>query len=95
MDSLKKQPLLNTFVNNMDMEETIQTIDSFIQQKKRSYIVAINVDVVIKIEQDAYLKRITDQADMVLVDGKPLIWISKLHKRPVKATVHKQAHKLI
>ena len=85
MDSLKKQPLLNTFVNNMDMEETIQTIDSFIQQKKRSYIVAINVDVVIKIEQDAYLKRITDQADMVLVDGKPLIWISKLHKRPVKA----------
>ena len=60
MDSLKKQPLLNTFVNNMDMEETIQTIDSFIQQKKRSYIVAINVDVVIKIEQDAYLKRITD-----------------------------------
>ena len=72
MDSLKKQPLLNTFVNNMDMEETIQTIDSFIQQKKRSYIVAINVDVVIKIEQDAYLKRITDQADMVLVDGKTL-----------------------
>ena len=87
MDSLKKQPLLNTFVNNMDMEETIQTIDSFIQQKKRSYIVAINVDVVIKIEQDAYLKRITDQADMVLVDGKPLIWISKLHKRPVKAKI--------
>ena len=69
MDSLKKQPLLNTFVNNMDMEETIQTIDSFIQQKKRSYIVAINVDVVIKIEQDAYLNRFTDQADMVLVDG--------------------------
>ena len=87
MDSLKKQPLLNTFVNNMDMEETIQTIDSFIQQKKRSYIVEINVDVVIKIEQDAYLKRITDQADMVLVDGKPLIWISKLHKRPVKAKI--------
>lgn len=92
MDSLKKQPLLNTFVNNMDMEETIQTIDSFIQQKKRSYIVAINVDVVIKIEQDAYLKRITDQADMVLVDGKPLIWISKLHKRPVKAKISGSDH---
>lgn len=70
MDSLKKQPLLNTFVNNMDMEETIQTIDSFIQQKKRSYIVAINVDVVIKIEQDAYLKRITDQAD---IDRKSVV----------------------
>lgn len=87
MDGLKKQPLLNTFVNNVDMEETIQTIDSFIKQRKKSYIVAINVDVVMKIEQDAYLKNITDQADMVLVDGKPLIWISKLHKRPVKAKI--------
>lgn len=24
---------------------------------------------------------------MVLVDGKPLVWISKLHKRPVKAKI--------
>lgn len=24
---------------------------------------------------------------MVLVDGKPLIWISKLHKRPIKEKV--------
>lgn len=47
---------------------------------KKSYIVAINVDVVMKIEEDPYLKKIVDEADMVLVDGKPLIWISKLHQ---------------
>lgn len=87
MECLQKQPLLNTSVNNVSMDETIQAIDTFIQQKKRSYIVAINVDVVMKIEKDTYLKKITDQADMVLVDGKPLIWISKIHKRPVKAKI--------
>lgn len=87
MECLQKQPLLNTFVNNVSMYETIQAIDTFIQQKKKSYIVAINVDVVMKIEKDTYLKEITDQADMVLVDGKPLIWISKIHKRPVKAKI--------
>lgn len=87
MECLQKQPLLNTSVNNVSMDETIQAIDTFIQQKKRSYIVAINVDVVMKIEKDTYLKEITDQADMVLVDGKPLIWISKIHKRPVKAKI--------
>ena len=48
--------------------------------EKKSYIVAINVDVVMKIEHDPYLKKITDNADMVLVDGKPLIWVSKIHK---------------
>ena len=40
-----------------------------------------------KIEEDPYLKKIVDTADMVLVDGKPLIWISKLHKREVKAKI--------
>lgn len=84
---MKKQPLLNTYVNNVDMKETIGAIETMITDKKKHYIVAINVDVVMKIEKDAYLKKITDKADMVLVDGKPLIWISKLHKRPVKAKI--------
>lgn len=85
--SLKKQPLLNTNVNNVSMDETIAEIERLIAEKKRSYIVAINVDVVMKMEQDGYLRKITNEADMVLVDGKPLIWISKIHKHPVKAKI--------
>lgn len=81
---MQKQPLLNTYVNNVTLNETIEQIEWLIADKKKSYVVAINVDVVIKIENDEYLKKITDDADMVLVDGKPLIWISKLHKRPIK-----------
>lgn len=84
---MKKQRLLNTFVNNVDMKETLTFIEKRIAAKKKSYIVAINVDVVMKIEKDNYLKKITDEADMVLVDGKPLIWVSKIHKRPVKAKI--------
>ena len=82
-----KQPLLNTFVNNVSMSETIDQICGFVEQKKKSYVVAINVDVVMKMESDSYLKKITDEADLTLVDGKPLIWISKWHKRPVKAKI--------
>ena len=84
---MKKQKLLNTCVNNLTMNETIEEIEQMIHQKEKKYIVAINVDVVMKIEEDSYLKQITDNADMVLVDGKPLIWISKLHKNPVKAKI--------
>lgn len=84
---MKKQPLLNTYVNNVNMKEAIQAIDKMIAQDKRSYIVPINVDVVIKMEENAYLKEITDNADMVLVDGKPLVWIAKWHKHPVKAKI--------
>lgn len=69
------------------MSEAIQEIEQLIKEKKRSYVVAVNVDVVIKMEKDSYLKEITDKADLVLTDGKPLVWISKLYKRPVKARI--------
>ena len=84
---MEKQPLLNTYVNNVNMDEAIQAIEDMIASEKKSYIVAINVDVVMKIENDSYLKVITDKADMVLVDGKPLEWIAKWHKRPIKAKI--------
>ena len=84
---MEKQPLLNTYVNNVNMDEAIQAIEDMIASEKKSYIVAINVDVVMKIENDSYLKEITDKADMVLVDGKPLEWIAKWHNRPIKAKI--------
>lgn len=84
---MKKQPLLNTYVNSVDMNETLSAIDDMIASGKKSYVVAINVDVVMKIENDSYLKRVTDEADMVLVDGQPLVWIAKWHKHPVKAKI--------
>ena len=84
---MKKQPLLNTYVNNVTMGEAVENIVSMISAEKKAYVVAINVDVVMKIEEDPYLKEITDNAHMVLVDGTPLVWISKAHGSPVKEKV--------
>lgn len=84
---MNKQPLLNTYVSNVTMDEAVRDIETMIASGKKSYVVAINVDVVIKIEEDPYLKKITDEADMVLVDGTPLVWISKHYKTPVKEKV--------
>lgn len=84
---MKKQTFLNTCVNNITMDEAIQNINNMISQDKKSYVVAVNVDVIMKIEQDEYLKKISDEADMTLIDGKPLIWISKLKKTPIKEKI--------
>ena len=84
---MKKIKLLNTYVNNVSMQETTDAIEAMIHADKKSYVVAVNVDVIMKIEQDTLLKELTDKADMVLVDGKPLIWISKIHKKPIKAKI--------
>lgn len=84
---MEKQALLNTYINNVTMSETIAAIEQMITVEKKSYVVAINVDVVMKIENDSYLKEVIDSADMVLVDGKPLVWISKIHGKPLKAKI--------
>lgn len=84
---MEKQQLLNTYVNNVSMAETLDEICRLIEEKKKSYVVAVNVDVIMKIEKDDYLKRISDEADITLVDGKPLVWIAKWHKRPIKAKI--------
>ena len=84
---MEKQALLNTYINNATMPETVAAIEQMITTDKKSYVVAINVDVVVKIEEDPYLKKVVDNADMVLVDGKPLVWISKLYGKPLKAKI--------
>ncbi len=84
---MEKQALLNTYINNLTMQEAVEAVEQMIVADKKTYVSTINVDVVMKIEEDPYLKKIVDSADMVLVDGKPLVWISKLHGKPLKAKI--------
>ena len=84
---MEKMKFLNTYVSNVTMDETIAEIEKYIKEDKKRYIVAINEDVVVKIENDKELQEATNKADMVLADGKPLIWISKYYKRPIKEKI--------
>lgn len=87
MNNFEKQQLLNTYVNNLSMKDCLEAIDSIVSKDKKSYIVAVNVDVIVKIEDDPYLKKIVDDADLVLVDGKPLQWIAKYQGNPIKEKI--------
>lgn len=84
---MAKQRLLNITIDNLSMSEAINEIEAKIIRKEKAYIVPVNVDVIVKSDKDTVLKKILDKADMVLVDGKPLIWISKWLKRPIKEKI--------
>ena len=84
---MNKDKFLNTYINNITMDETVQNIEQMIQKGQKAYVTPINVDVVMKMEKDEKLKEIIDNADIVLTDGKPLIWISKLKNNPIKEKV--------
>lgn len=74
---------MNIEVDNITMDEALQSIEELIVEKKFSYVVTPNVDHIIQIENDSEFKIIYQNADLILTDGKPLIWISKFYKSPI------------
>lgn len=80
---MKKQKLLNIYMNNITMRDVVDAVDTSIKLNKKMYIVPVNVDMMVKADKDEKLLQIINDADLTLADGKPLIWISKLLKEPL------------
>ena len=78
---------MNTDIDNLTMAETLNEIDKLIQKKNCSYVVTPNVDHIVRLEEDEELQKVYKNASLILTDGKPLIWISKWYKTPIKEKI--------
>lgn len=78
---------LNTEIDNITMEEAIKEIEHLILGKNPSYVVTPNVDHIVKLERDEEFKEVYKHADLILADGMPLIWISRMKLTPIKEKV--------
>lgn len=83
----KRMKFLNTHVDNLTMEEAVEEAKRLILKKQNSYVVTPNVDHIVKIEHDPLFREIYEKADLVLTDGKPLIWLSKFMGTPIKEKI--------
>ncbi len=83
----QKIRLMNIFYNNLTHEELVDHVAEQIIEKKPSYMVFINVDVVIKAETDTCLRTIINQSDFSLIDGMPLVWIAHFFRAPIKEKI--------
>lgn len=78
---------LNTEIDNLTMNEALDVIKSLIIQNKNSYVVTPNVDHIVQLEKDKELAMVYKNADLILTDGTPLIWMSKWMKTPIKEKI--------
>lgn len=78
---------MNTKVDNLTMEEALKRIDELIQENRNAYVVTPNVDHIVQLEHGGPLTEVYKNADLILTDGKPLIWISKWYKTPIKEKI--------
>lgn len=78
---------MNTEIDNYTMDEAVEAIDQLIGQNKNGYVVTPNIDHIVKLETNTELQQIYQDADIILTDGKPMIWISKFYGNPIKEKV--------
>jgi N-acetylglucosaminyldiphosphoundecaprenol N-acetyl-beta-D-mannosaminyltransferase len=74
-------------IDNLSMEETLGTIETFIADGKPHQHVVVNVDKLVKAAKNPELRRIINQCDLINVDGMPVVWASRLLGKPLKERV--------
>lgn len=86
-EKMSRIKFMNTEIDNLTMEETLREIDRLINEDKNAYVVTPNVDHIVRLEKSVEFQKVYKNADLILTDGKPLIWISKLYKTPIKEKI--------
>lgn len=84
---MARTKFMNTEVDNLTMQETLQEIEKIIKKNDSSYVVTPNVDHIVQLEKNQELRDVYANASLILTDGKPLIWISKLYGTPIKEKI--------
>jgi N-acetylglucosaminyldiphosphoundecaprenol N-acetyl-beta-D-mannosaminyltransferase len=83
--SLRKRiGILGVPINNLTLDEAVEILDLYIQEGSFRQIATANVDFLIKARQDNELMEILHQCSIVLADGMPLVWASRLLGTPLR-----------
>jgi len=75
--------ILGVPFDNVSTAETINAIDRMVASRQPHYLVTANVDFLVQAQEDVELRRILFDAHLVLCDGTPLVWASRLLGNPL------------
>ncbi len=73
--------------NTYSMSETVMEIQKLIYEKVQGLVVPVNLDMMRIAYKDLKFRRIINDSSISLVDGKPLIWMSKIYRSGIKHKV--------
>jgi N-acetylglucosaminyldiphosphoundecaprenol N-acetyl-beta-D-mannosaminyltransferase len=86
-----KVALFNVTFDNLTMDEAVREIDNIIIQNKRhnkaDFVVTPNVDHIVNIHKNRLFKEAYQKAALTLVDGAPIVFLSKVFNKSLKEKV--------
>jgi N-acetylglucosaminyldiphosphoundecaprenol N-acetyl-beta-D-mannosaminyltransferase len=72
---------LNGRFDALGLDDTVDLISRRIQAGQRGYLCTVNVAILMMMRKDARLQGFVDRAAIVVADGQPLIWSSRMLAR--------------
>lgn len=79
--------ICNVIIDNVTIKDVLIRIDAVINAGISVYFVTPNVDHIVKLQKDRLFAEVYKGADLVLADGMPLLWISRLLNTPLKQKI--------
>lgn len=83
----EKIPLLNTFYDNLTMNETLVKVKNAIDNQKQIHHVVINAAKVVALQNDLELRESVNSSDIINLDGQAVVWAARFLNKPAKERV--------
>jgi N-acetylglucosaminyldiphosphoundecaprenol N-acetyl-beta-D-mannosaminyltransferase len=79
--------ILGVPFDNVSTAEAVSLVEKMVASQRPHYFVTANVDFLVQAQEDVELRRILFDAHLVVCDGTPLVWASKLLGNPLPERV--------
>jgi N-acetylglucosaminyldiphosphoundecaprenol N-acetyl-beta-D-mannosaminyltransferase len=88
MSDVSTVDLLGVPVHSVSLDEAVDRIATMIANRSFGHVATANVDFLQQADTDASLRQILNQADLVVADGVPLLWMARWQGTPLPERVN-------
>ena len=84
---MKEIKILNTYINDVTMQETLDVVDRTISNGEQLHHVVVNAGKIVSMQKDLQLRKSVNESDLINADGQAVVWASKILGKPLKERV--------
>lgn len=84
---MERANILNTTIDNLTMQETLQAVVHAIHNSKQIHHVVVNAGKMVAMQRDLKLRQSVNSCDLINADGQAVVWASRILGQPLKERV--------
>jgi len=83
----RRVPVLGVWIDALTMPEVVERAHRAIDDGRRLAISVVNVAKLVNLRKDPLLRESVEAGDLILADGAPVVWLSRLKRKPLPERV--------